>query len=72
MFRQNSCQRPVVSRNARIDNTARAPLSFQREPDLHSRCLIKVLHAASVTPLPMGQLRVTEYEYFIRSFWFSR
>ena len=32
-----------------------APVSFHFIPELQSRCLIKVLHAASVTPEPIGK-----------------
>ena len=51
---QKEPHRPTVSFRARIDKTADAPSSFQREPDLQKRCLINTLQAASVTPLPMG------------------
>jgi hypothetical protein len=51
---QKALQRLTVSFRERIDKTADAPSSFQREPDLQKRCLINTLQAASVTPLPMG------------------
>ena len=51
---QKAFQRPGVSFRERIDKTADAPSSFQREPDLQNRCLISTLQAASVTPLPIG------------------
>jgi len=46
--------------SARRLSTILAPLFFQRIPEAHSRCLTKVLQAASVTPDPIGSPAATK------------
>ena len=57
-FFQNASQCPVVKTNVRNESTTLDPFSLQRAPDTHSLCLTTTLHAASVTPLPIGRFGI--------------
>ena len=59
---QNCVHRPAVWVNARRLSTILAPAPFQRIPEAQSRCLMRVLHAASVTPEPIGSPAATKLE----------
>jgi transposase len=54
IFCQNWSHRLSVSARARRLRTICAPSGVQRIPEQHKRCLTRVLHAASVTPDPIG------------------
>jgi glucose/arabinose dehydrogenase len=54
VFCQNWSHRLSVSARARRLRTICAPSGIQRIPEQHKRCLTRVLHAASVTPDPIG------------------
>src|SRR5437763_5353057 len=56
---QNCDQRSVVYDKHLKLSTAAAPGSVHLIPDPHSRCFTSTLHAASVTPLPIGTLATT-------------
>ena len=56
---QNCDHRSLVYVRHRKLNTAAAPGSFHLIPDPHSRCFTSTLHAASVTPLPIGTFAAT-------------
>src|SRR6516164_11570316 len=51
---QNCSHRPGVYDKARKLSTNAAPRSRHLAPERHSRIFTSVLHAASVTPLPIG------------------
>ncbi|WP_163369633.1 Flp family type IVb pilin [Endozoicomonas acroporae] len=53
----HSCsQRPLLWIRDLVSSSTSAPANFHLIPEPHSRCLTNVLHAASVTPEPIGQL----------------
>ena len=56
---QNCDQRSVVYVRHRTLNTAAAPGPFHFIPEPHNRCFTRTLHAASVTPQPIGKLAST-------------
>src|SRR4051812_11100442 len=56
---QNWDHRSVVYVRHRTLSPAAAPGSFHFIPEPHNRCLTSTLHAASVTPLPIGSLAST-------------
>ena len=58
-FDQNWSQRSGVYVRHRKLSTAAAPASFHRIPEPHKRCFTITLHAASVTPEPMGSFTAT-------------
>jgi hypothetical protein len=56
---QNCSHRSGVYVRHRTPKTAAAPRSFHRIPERQSRCFTSTLHAASVTPEPIGMCFAT-------------